>query len=57
MDGRHFAGKQVKAHLATGHEKFKKSGGRQADVEDNENEENKRLDQFGEWLEKKADDR
>ena len=62
MDGRHFSGMVVKAYIADGGDKFKKSSEKaRALVEENgegngvesskEDEESKRLDQFGEWLE------
>ena len=58
MDGRFFAGTQVIAYIAKGEEKFRKSNAKKADVDedeveggDEETEEKKRLDAFGEWLE------
>ena len=66
MDGRHFSGMVVKAYISEGAEKFKKSnekakalveenGGGEDGVEDSkEDEESKRLDQFGEWLEEEG---
>ena len=66
MDGRHFSGMVVKAYTAEGGEKFKKSNEKaKALVEENgegddgvedgkEDEESKRLDQFGEWLEEEG---
>ena len=56
MDGRFFSGTKVEAYIADGNEKFKKSsekkvgmdeGGEDAGAED----EGKRLDKFGSWLE------
>lgn len=42
----------VEAHIADGSEKFKKSSEKKAAVEvDDVEEEGKRLDQFGSWLE------
>jgi len=54
MDGRFFAGQQVKAYISDGTEKFKKSTNK--NVEDAEEEETDRLEKFGSWLEgEKAD--
>ena len=54
MNGRLFAGTKVEADLADGSEKFKKTTEKKArlddDADENE-EESKRLDQFGAWLE------
>lgn len=56
MDGRYFAGTRVEAYIADGNEKFKKSSERKVQFGDEdegkeEDEEGKRLDQFGSWLE------
>lgn len=60
MDGRFFANKRVEAYIADGNEKFKKSSERKAAAVAFENEtaggeaddeEGRRLDRFGEWLE------
>lgn len=53
MDGRHFSGMVVKASIADGQEKFKKSSEKKVNFEDGSDEsgEEQRLDQFGEWLE------
>lgn len=65
MNGRFFANKRVEAYIADGTERFKKSSERKggAPVEfathardgdadaDVEEEEGRRLDRFGEWLE------
>ena len=53
MNGRHFSGMVVEAYIADGSEKFKKSGEKKAAVSDEEGDEDegKRLDQFGSWLE------
>ena len=56
MNGRFFSGTQVEAYVASGEERFKKSnekkGAGGADVEDAaDDDEGKRLDQFGSWLE------
>ena len=52
MDGRHFSGMTVEAYIANGSEKFKKSSEKKSKIGDEEGEdEGKRLDQFGEWLE------
>lgn len=66
MDGRFFANKRVEAYIADGNERFKKSSERKGaavvdfetaaaagtgDGDANDDEEGKRLDRFGEWLE------
>ncbi|KAJ5937773.1 hypothetical protein N7454_004115 [Penicillium verhagenii] len=60
MDGRFFGGTRVEAYVSEGREKFKKTNERRAALEemaehgihaDNEEEE-QRLDEFGNWLEK-----
>jgi HIV Tat-specific factor 1 len=61
MDGRFFANKRVEAYIADGNERFKKSSERKtvalAGEDDGKgetgeaDEEGKRLDRFGEWLE------
>ncbi len=57
MSGRLFSGQTVEAYIADGNEKFKKSSekkgvlaGLDGDGDENE-EEGKRLDEFGSWLE------
>lgn len=57
MNGRHFSGMVVEAYIADGNEKFKKSSEKKAAVieGDEGEEEGKRLDQFGSWLEEEAD--
>ena len=59
MNGRHFAGMVVEAYIADGNEKFKKSSEKRAtamadDGEEGNEEEGRRLDQFGSWLEEEA---
>ena len=62
MNGRFFSSKQVIASIATGSEKFAKSNERKANVDVDEvdgaarreEEEGKRLDKFGSWLEENA---
>ncbi|KAF2842394.1 hypothetical protein M501DRAFT_1013738 [Patellaria atrata CBS 101060] len=55
MNGRHFAGQQVVAFIASGGEKFQKS--RKSKVGDEEeDEEARRLDEFGKWIEKAGED-
>ncbi|KAM0796242.1 splicing factor U2AF-associated protein [Usnea florida] len=59
MNGRHFAGMVVEAYIADGNEKFKKSSEKRAaaladDGEEGHEEEGRRLDQFGSWLEEDA---
>ena len=57
MNGRFFAGTRVEAYIADGSEKFKKSNEKKVRIEGDENdkeggdEESKRLDEFGSWLE------
>lgn len=50
MDGRFFDTRIVEAYIADGSEKFKKTG-EKLGVEDEDEDEGKRLDQFGSWLE------
>ena len=54
MSGRHFAGLEVEAYIADGTERFKKSKDKINRTYDEcgEDEESKRLDEFGQWLEK-----
>lgn len=52
MDGRLFGGLKVKAYIADGTERFKKS---KKHVDDEEDE--KRLEEFGDWLEAGAKDK
>ena len=58
MNGRHFSGMVVEAYIADGNEKFKKSSEKKAaamEVDEEEGEEEgRRLDQFGTWLEEEA---
>ena len=59
MNGRHFAGMVVEAYIADGNEKFRKSSEKRAaaladDGEEGHEEEGRRLDQFGSWLEEEA---
>lgn len=57
MDGRFFDTRRVEAYIADGSEKFRKSGERKAGIEvegidgGDDDEEGKRLDEFGSWLE------
>lgn len=58
MDGRFFGGTQVEANIADGSERFRKTNPKKAALEEelkgqngNENEEEKRLEKFGSWLE------
>ncbi|KAL8674549.1 MAG: hypothetical protein Q9168_001067 [Polycauliona sp. 1 TL-2023] len=59
MDGRFFSGTKVEAYISDGSEKFKKSSEKKLQVEDEEEggneEEGKRLDKFGSWLEAGGD--
>lgn len=67
MHGRSFATMQVEAYIATGNERFSKSGDKKAGVasiEDDEDtnkqaavdeEEGERLDKFGSWLEEEKE--
>ncbi|KAF1816960.1 hypothetical protein P152DRAFT_453563 [Eremomyces bilateralis CBS 781.70] len=50
MHGRHFGGRQVIAYIAQGNEKFHKTPNRGLGFDDEDEEE--RLEEFGEWLEK-----
>lgn len=52
MDGRFFAGQQVKAYIADGNEKFKKHTTKNAETADAEEAE--RLEKFGKFLEEGA---
>jgi HIV Tat-specific factor 1 len=54
MNGRHFSGMKVEAYIADGSEKFKKSSEKKAAIDEDEGEESKRLDEFGEWLEEEG---
>ena len=60
MNGRHFSGMVVEAYIADGNEKFKKSSEKKAAAIELEGEgeegeeEGRRLDQFGTWLEEEA---
>lgn len=54
MNGRHFGGKAIEAHIATGKERFKKSTDKSYG-DDGEGEEKARLDEFGSWLEKQEE--
>lgn len=57
MNGRHFSGMVVEAYIADGNEKFKKSSEKKALAFEEEGEdEGKRLDQFGTWLEEEEAD-
>ena len=52
MDGRFFSTRKVEAYIADGSERFRKSGERKlVEDADGDEEEGKRLDQFGTWLE------
>lgn len=58
MDGRFFGGTRVDAYISDGSEKFKKTNEKRAALEDMaergvdvEDEEQRRLDEFGTWLE------
>ena len=57
MNGRHFSGMVVEAYVADRNEKFKKSSERKAvafEQEEGAEEEGRRFDQFGTWLEAEA---
>lgn len=56
MDGRLFSGTKVEAYIADGSEKFKKTNEKKVDLgeEDQGDDEGKRLEQFGSWLEEDA---
>lgn len=54
MDGRFFDTRIVEAYIADGSEKFKKTGEKKIGVgndDDEDDDEGKRLDEFGSWLE------
>ena len=51
MNGRWFDERQLEAHIATGSEKFKKSNEKTAGLEDEDDDEGGRLENFGSWLE------
>lgn len=51
MDGRFFDTRIIEAYIADGSEKFKKTGEKKLGVEDEDEDDGKRLDQFGSWLE------
>jgi HIV Tat-specific factor 1 len=55
MVGRFFSGTRVEAYIADGTEKFKKTNEKKVSVEDDDVEEDKRLDKFGNWLEEDED--
>ena len=52
MNGRFFAGQQVKAYIADGNEKFKKHNPKSSDLA--EDEEAARLESFGKFLEEEG---
>ena len=60
MDGRFFSGTKVEAHIADGNEKFKRSSEKKLGMEEGggdgaaEDDEGKRLDKFGSWLEEEG---
>ncbi len=56
MDGRFFSGTKVEAYIADGNEKFKKSSSQKVkvDEDDDGDDESKRLDKFGSWLEEEG---
>ena len=54
MNGRWFDERQLKAAIATGNEKFKKSSDKNIGLFDEEEEEGGRLDNFGSWLEQEG---
>ena len=51
MSGRFFSTAKIEAYIADGNEKFKKSSERKEGAGDDGEEEGKRLDKFGSWLE------
>lgn len=56
MDGRFFDTRIVEAYIADGSEKFKKTGEKKLGVENEDEDEGKRLDEFGSWLESEGKD-
>lgn len=57
MDGRFFDTRIVEAYIADGSEKFKKTGEKKLGFEDDDEDEDegRRLDQFGSWLESQGE--
>ncbi|KAI9765266.1 MAG: hypothetical protein M1840_007465 [Geoglossum simile] len=51
MDGRFFSGTRVEAYIADGTEKFKKTSEKKVIHDEDDDDESKRLDRFGSWLE------
>ena len=56
MNGRFFSGQTVEAYIADGNEKFKRSSEKKNQLLEgleggNDEDEGKRLDEFGSWLE------
>ena len=51
MDGRYFSGTRVEAYIADGTEKFKKTSEKKTIHDEGDDDESKRLDRFGSWLE------
>lgn len=54
MNGRYFDGRRVIAELFTGKQRFKRSDARD-DLEDEDDTEKQRLDEFAEWLMKEGE--
>jgi HIV Tat-specific factor 1 len=50
-DGRHYDGRKVEAYVAQGPTKFKKTKEKKAEVDEVDSEEERRLDEFGKFLE------
>jgi HIV Tat-specific factor 1 len=50
-DGRHFDGRKVEAYVAQGPTKFKKTKEKKTMVDENDSDEERRLDEFGKFLE------
>lgn len=56
MHGRHFAGQKVVAYIADGSERFRKTPNKQRHGdEEAEKEEERRLEEFSQWLEEGKD--
>lgn len=49
MNGRFFAGRRIEASLFAGRQRFRRSGQGEA-LDDGDNDEKKRLDDFAQWL-------
>ena len=55
MDNRFFGGRQVIAYLLEGKPRFRRSGRGEDGEDDDDSEQQKRTDAFGDWLEAGGD--